>query len=232
MKQDFLIRKSDKEGFFIFQNIDLTHIKGVLIDIDNTLYAYEPSHKKSLEVCYKLYIKEFQTSFTFKEFAKKYTEKRKKVTERLKPQGACRSRFFAFQSLFEEMKLPQAFNRALNYEKLYWQTFMKSMVLCEDVFNFLKQCKEENLLVCAISDMQSYFQVKKLQILGVDHLIDYLVTSEEVGVEKPSPVIFKTALEKMNLKASQVIIIGDDEEKDIQGAKSVGIKSLLFFQIA
>ena len=27
----------------------------------------------------------------------------------------------------------------------------------------------------------------------------------------------------MNLKAHQVIMIGDDEEKDIQGAKAVGI---------
>ena len=208
----------------IFQNIDLTDIKGVLIDIDNTLYDYKPAHKKALEVCHKFFIEEFQIPFSLENFFEKYTEKRKEVTERLKPQGACRSRFFAFQSLFEDMNIPQAFNKALEYEKLYWENFMKNMMLFEDALFFLKKCKEKNLLVCAISDMQAYFQVRKLQILGVDDLIDYLVTSEEVGCEKPAPVIFETALKKMNLEARQVIMIGDDEEKDIQGAKTVGIK--------
>ena len=106
------------------------------------------------------------------------------MTERLKPQGVCRSRFFAFQSLFEDMKIPQVFNKALEYEKLYWESFMENMLPFDDALIFLKKCKEKNLLVCAISDMQAYFQVRKLQILGVDHLIDYLVTSEEVGCEK------------------------------------------------
>ena len=221
-----MIDRFDKEGFHIFQNIDLTDIKGVLIDIDNTLYAYKPAHKKALETCYEFFIKESQISFSFKEFSEKYTKKRREVTERLKPQGACRSRFFAFQSLFEDMKVPQAFNKALKYEKLYWESFMKHIVLFEDALYFLKQCKEKNLLVCAISDMQAYFQVRKLQILGVDDLIDYLVTSEEVGSEKPEAVIFETALKKMNLEAHQVIMIGDDKEKDIQGAKTVGIKYL------
>ncbi len=219
-----MIGKFDKEEFLIFQDIDLTDIKGVLVDIDNTLYDYKPAYKKALEKCYEFFIREFQISFSFKEFSEEYTEKRREVTERLKPQGACRSRFFAFQSLFEDINIPQAFNKALEYEKLYWESFMKHIALFEDALYFLKKCKEKTLLVCAISDMQAYFQVRKLQILEVDHLIDYLVTSEEVGCEKPAPVIFETALKKMNLKASQVIMIGDDEKKDIQGAKSVGIK--------
>ena len=221
-----MIGQFTKEELPIFQNIDLTDIKGVLVDIDNTLYAYKPAHKKALEACYELFIKKFQTSFSFEVFSEKYTEKRREVTERLKLQGACRSRFFAFQSLFEDMKIPQAFNKALEYEKLYWENFMKHIVLFENALSFLKQCKKKDLSVCAISDMQAYFQVRKLQILGVDHLVDYLVTSEEVGAEKPAPVIFETALKKMSLKASQAIMIGDDEEKDIQGAKSVGIKHL------
>ena len=196
----------------------------MLVDIDNTLYAYKPAHKKALEACYELFINEAQASFSLKKFFDKYTEKRKEVTERLKPQGACRSRFFAFQSLFEDMKIPQAFNKALEYEKLYWESFIKNMVLFDDALHFFKKCKEKNLLTCAISDMQVYFQVRKLQILKVDHLIDYLVTSEEIGVEKPAPIVFETALKKMSLEAHQVIMIGDDKEKDIQGAKSVGIK--------
>jgi putative hydrolase of the HAD superfamily len=54
-----------------------------------------------------------------------------------------------------------------------------------------------------------------------------MLSSEEAGIEKPSPVIFGKALSKLNLKAEEVIMIGDNEEKDILGAEAMGIKSYL-----
>jgi HAD superfamily hydrolase (TIGR01458 family) len=44
---------------------------------------------------------------------------------------------------------------------------------------------------------------------------------------KPSKDYFIQALEKINLKASDVIVIGDDLESDIQGALIAGIKGIL-----
>ncbi|MFX1268082.1 MAG: HAD-IIA family hydrolase [Promethearchaeota archaeon] len=44
---------------------------------------------------------------------------------------------------------------------------------------------------------------------------------------KPSKVFFKQALNKLNLISSDCIVIGDDFESDIQGANNVGIKSIL-----
>ena len=39
--------------------------------------------------------------------------------------------------------------------------------------------------------------------------------------------MFQKALEKLNLKANQVIMIGDSISKDIVGAEALGIKSFL-----
>ena len=206
-------------------NIDLTHTKGILIDIDDTLYPYQPAHNKALQACYEYFLTDFLFDFSFHQFSQGYRAKRREVTERLKPQGACRSRFFAFQSLFEEMKIPQAFNKALEYESHYWTSFIDSMEIFEEVLHFLTHCRKKGLQICGVSDMQAHFQVQKLKALGVDLLIDYLVTSEEVGSEKPAPVIFETALKKMHLKPEQVLMVGDHEEKDIKGAKSLGIKT-------
>lgn len=84
------------------------------------------------------------------------------------------------------------------------------------------------LSVCAISDMQPNVQIKKLEKLEATKLIDFLVTSEEVGYEKPEPIIFEKALKKLHLEKSEVIMIGDDQLKDIEGAKSFGIKAFKF----
>jgi HAD superfamily hydrolase (TIGR01458 family) len=44
---------------------------------------------------------------------------------------------------------------------------------------------------------------------------------------KPSKEYFLQALEKLNLNPSQVVVIGDDLESDIQGAINAGIKGIL-----
>lgn len=210
----------------VFPKISLNKIKGVLIDIDNTLYSYDFAHQAALKITYGTLIKEkvlLDTSFA--EFCEKYRKKRNEVTKRLKAQGACRSRLFAFQALFEEMQIPQAFNRALSYENLYWETLIKNAKLNSGAHQFLKKCHIQNVSICAISDMQAHFQIQKLQKLEIDRLIDYLVTSEEVGEEKPSSIIFETALRKLNLSASEVVMVGDSIEKDIKGAENMGIKA-------
>ena len=52
--------------------------------------------------------------------------------------------------------------------------------------------------------MQARFQIKKLEKLKLSKKIDFLVTSEEVGVEKPDLRIFSSALAKLNIKKDQV----------------------------
>jgi len=209
-----------------YKNIILTHeIKGILIDLDGTIYDYEAAHKKALQNCNSAFSNDFPDTLSSEEFYMQYREKRDNVASRLSPQGACRSRFFAFQELFEEIKIPQAFNKALEYETLYWQSLIDNMELNKDAEWFLKICKERNIRICIVTDMQAHFQVQKLQKLKVDHLIDYLVTSEEAGKEKPHPEIFLLALAKLDLQINNVIMIGDNQIKDIEVAEKLGIKA-------
>ena len=75
--------------------------------------------------------------------------------------------------------------------------------------------------------MQTSFQIRKLIKLGYKDIS--LVTSEEVGVEKPDEAIFYYALNKINLKPEQVIMIGDSYAKDILGATNIGIQAYQVF---
>ena len=68
---------------------------------------------------------------------------------------------------------------------------------------------------------------KKILKLDLEEYIDFLVTSEEVGHEKPNKKIFEKALKKINLQNDQVVMIGDSMAKDIEGAKSLKIDSYL-----
>lgn len=97
------------------------------------------------------------------------------------------------------------------------------MTLFEGVLDFLKNSKLKNIPLIIVTDMVAQTQFEKLSKLGIDQFISAVVTSEEAGVEKPNKKIFNIALTKMNLKAKNVIMIGDSYEKDIMGAKKLGI---------
>ncbi len=57
--------------------------------------------------------------------------------------------------------------------------------------------------------------------------LDLIVTSAEVGVEKPDPAIFHAALSRAGVKAEEAVYVGDDYNNDVQGAERAGLQALL-----
>jgi putative hydrolase of the HAD superfamily len=60
-------------------------------------------------------------------------------------------------------------------------------------------------------------------------IINYLtffIDSEVVGIRKPDTGIYKLAVNSMHTNPEQVVMIGDDYERDIAPAKSVGYKTV------
>jgi len=54
------------------------------------------------------------------------------------------------------------------------------------------------------------------------------VFSDEIGYRKPNPKIFREALTQLRVQAKEAIHIGDDLYADIQGAKQLGMKTVLY----
>ena len=208
---------------------DLSSISGLMIDIDDTLYSYSKPNDFAIKTCFE-HLKKANLiqSIKLKEFKTLYVKKRKLITKMLNPQGVCRSRQFAFDSLFRDLDISQAYLKANKYEKIYWDAFLQVMEASKEMSDFIKKAKKHGLIICAVTDMQASFQIAKLKKLGLSRYFDYLASSEEAGAEKPNHKIFKLALEKMQLTKSQVVMIGDNKIKDIQGAKSFGIKTIHF----
>ncbi|HLK57807.1 MAG TPA: HAD family hydrolase [Chthonomonadaceae bacterium] len=66
-----------------------------------------------------------------------------------------------------------------------------------------------------------------LSAMGVADLFAQVFTSVEIGVRKPSPVIFEHALERLGVSASDVVYVGDSYAADYQGASAAGIRCIL-----
>lgn len=200
--------------------------KGVLIDIDDTLYPYWPSHINALNQTL-LYLKkrypQFFKNLSLDQFNEAYQKHRKIVIERLYPNGMCRNRYILFLSWMESLNIKRAYILAQRLESIYWKSFIENIKPDPKAMKFLNYCYQHSIKVVALTDMQADIQIKKLKRLKMDRLISYLVTSDEAGKEKPFKNIFRLSLKKLGFKASQVIMIGDNDKKDLEGAAAIGI---------
>lgn len=65
-----------------------------------------------------------------------------------------------------------------------------------------------------------------LNKLGLTLYFDSVVISAEVGIKKPDPRIFDSALERTGMKPEEVIYVGDTED-DIKAARAAGLVPIL-----
>jgi HAD superfamily hydrolase (TIGR01509 family) len=81
--------------------------------------------------------------------------------------------------------------------------------------------------LAALTNGSTEEQLEQLFRLGVLELLDVVVTSEDVGVEKPDKRIFERLLSGLSVKADQALMVGNDPVCDIAGAKAVGMPAVL-----
>jgi putative hydrolase of the HAD superfamily len=66
-----------------------------------------------------------------------------------------------------------------------------------------------------------------LEALELSSFFEQIITSADAAARKPSPLIFKAALEALNLSSDKVLHVGDSESADMKGAKAAGIEAFL-----
>jgi len=62
--------------------------------------------------------------------------------------------------------------------------------------------------------------------LDIGHLVDAFVSSHEVGTLKPEPMIYRRALERLGLEASECVFIGDGDDHELDGAREMGMYTI------
>jgi putative hydrolase of the HAD superfamily len=76
-----------------------------------------------------------------------------------------------------------------------------------------------------VSDAPSKEAWLRLSYIGLHHIFDAIVTFDDSKVRKPSPVPFNLVLERLQVEAKYSLMVGDWAERDVVGAKSVGMKT-------
>ncbi|MBI5196132.1 MAG: HAD family hydrolase [Nitrospirae bacterium] len=194
--------------------------KGILLDLDNTLYPYQITHQQAISTVTAAVSGKF--SIDEDTIEKAFKEARQEIHTALSETAASHNRLLYFQRMFEHLKI-NPMKYAMHAYNIYWDTFLEKMKPYDNAYDFLELVKDRK--ICILSDLTAHIQYRKIEKLGLSGYAGYLVTSEEAGKEKPHPWIFRLALEKMGFTVNEVCMIGDSFSKDIAGAANLGIYS-------
>ena len=93
-----------------------------------------------------------------------------------------------------------------------------------ELLEYLKPKYHLHLITNGFQEVQH----TKLSGSGMEPYFETLTVSEEVGVKKPNPEIFRYALKKAGATPKESLMIGDEMEVDIDGARAAGMDQIFF----
>lgn len=110
----------------------------------------------------------------------------------------------------------------------YWDTLIAHAEPYPHAREFLSILKDGGIRIGIGTDMTAAIQYQKLRKLGFAPYIDFMVTSEESGAEKPHPHFFEICIKKAGYLPGECAFIGDHLKKDVQGACDNGLYGIWY----
>lgn len=89
----------------------------------------------------------------------------------------------------------------------------------------LLKLKDKGIKLGILTDAPRLKAWVRLASMKLSNFFDVVVTLEDTKKEKPSKEPFKVILQKLKLKPEECLMVGDRPERDIKGAKRLGMKT-------
>ncbi|MBG44554.1 MAG: noncanonical pyrimidine nucleotidase, YjjG family [Aequorivita sp.] len=202
-----------------------SEITDVFFDLDHTLWDFDKNSALAFERVFKKHKIELPLLDFLKVYEpinlnywKKYREDR--VSKEQLRRGRLTETFDCFK-----LKFPLEIIDSVAH------CYIEELPLDNHLFNGAVEILDylsPNYKLHIITNGFEEVQHLKLQNSGIKKYFNTITTSEEVGLKKPHPVIFKTALMKAMVSSEKSVMIGDSLEADILGAQKAGMYTLFF----
>lgn len=179
-------------------------IKGIIFDLDDTLYSEKEYVKSGYKSVAQLLEDEEATSKLWNYFL----EEKSAIDELLIEKG--------------QLERKQECIRA-------YREHMPKIHLYDGVEKMLQILRDKGIKVGIITDGRVQGQKNKIVALGLDKLIDDIIITDELGGEqfrKPNDIAFRIMQCRWRIPFEQMMYVGDNLNKDFQAPKQLGMRSV------
>lgn len=201
--------------------------KHLFFDLDNTLIDFDASAKLVLEELFNAEKLEVQFE-TFEHFYTIYSEINKDLWHQYKDHQITKEA--VKYGRFEKTLAVKDFGnkqKAIELGDEFVKKVAHTHILVPESLEVVKALKSHYTLHI-ISNGFNEVQHAKLEGTGLREYFDWIILSENVKAQKPNRLIFETALKNANARKSESMMIGDNFDTDITGARNFGIDQAWF----
>ncbi len=193
-------------------------IKAIAFDVDNTLIDFLSMKKKSARAAARAMLNaglKSDEEKLYKEIFAIYDE-----------YGIEYQKTFA--------KVLVKYNLSLNEFEKIQQSAISAYIKCK--FECLKPYPEviptleklgKKYKLAILTDAPRNKAWQRLILCGLDGFFETVITHDDTKEHKPHALPFKALLSALNLKPEEILMVGDNPERDVKGAKALGMKTAL-----
>ena len=208
--------------------------RAVFIDLDDTITTFDLTSAPAWRESTEWFVNTYEPAFSVEELIVKIQEtkkwywgdperhkrgrenlvlaRREVVMEALKR--------YAGESYFQ---VEERITHAEEYAALYMKLHNERIRPMDGAVEALDAMKEVGLRLAVVTNGVAESQREKLERFGLTERFEYIFIDTEIGYSKPDPRIFAYALDKMQLRAEEVWMIGDNIRWDVGGPQQLGI---------
>ena len=189
-------------------------IKAILFDLDNTLIDFLTFKKVTAQAAAKAMVKQGLPATEIQIYGKIFSVYDEKGIE--------------YQKTFYEVIKP--FGLEINTAERIQQAAI--LAYLEKKFQVLRPYPSvkriladlrENYKLAIVTDAPRNKAWQRLVLTGLEKEFDIVITHDDTMEMKPHPSPYYLALQKLNLLAPACLFVGDNPDRDIKGAKQIGM---------
>ncbi len=199
-------------------------IKAVIFDFDYTLEKFTLAEQTAEQKIGNLIEKEFDINKNkfLKEF---YINKKRFLKKEKKP--VYYSRGLWMRRALSMLNIKVGDSRINQLENIFWREIAEKVSLYKHTKQVLSSLKRRfKLAILTDSDGKRRFKLMRIKKLGLQKYFNTIITTDQIGMNKPNKKCFLTTARKLNVKPEECIMIGDHPETDLIGAKRAGMKTI------
>ena len=114
----------------------------------------------------------------------------------------------------------------VNAAQLFRISSIEYIRLYDDVIAALEALRRRGFRLWLLSNAQAVFTAYELRLLGLHDQFDGILLSSDYGCRKPDRRFYDALLKEHKLDPARCLMIGNDRETDIAGARAAGMATL------
>jgi HAD superfamily hydrolase (TIGR01509 family) len=201
--------------------------KVILFDLDDTLIYFDDYWEESVKetFCQHVATMGLECNSLFEVYKEKDLFLEQKY---LKQEISIQQyRNYRIMESLNHFEISISYETANDFEEMYRTISKTKMKARPQVLRTLEALSEKYSLGI-VTNGTADWQHDKIDALGIKHLFGdkAILISEQIGVEKPSPGIYRKALEYFRVPPQEVLFVGDSWQNDVLGPHQEGIHTI------